>query len=312
MKQESKGGMMGAEEKSLHKKIVSGEKILLVQIKPPKGNNPKLLNSFADTYRGKVSGCGVSDNQDEIGMSAMAAAYLLSQRGIAPIIHMTARDRNRIALLSDAIGAQALGITTILCTSGTHQTLGRYTAAKSVFDIDAIHLLRALSTLHEEGSLIGEEKIPDLNPFFLGAVADPYADPLTMQILRLEKKIAAGARFIITAPVFDCERFRIWWEAVTSADIHKKAAIIAGIHLLTDHAMAREYSQRRPSPCIPEKLLQRISSHKEKEAQRQEGIKIAVETMKELSLCAGIQGFELGSDAGDDESILRVIEESGL
>ncbi|MGA1825753.1 MAG: methylenetetrahydrofolate reductase [bacterium] len=303
--------MMGAEEKSLHKKIVSGEKILLVQIKPPKGNNPDYVYSLADTYRGKVSGCGVSDNQDAVGMSAIAAAYILSQKGIAPIIHMTARDRNRIALISDAIGAQALGMTTILCTSGTHQTLGQYAAAKSVFDIDAVHLLRALSTLHEEGSLIGEEKIPDLHPFFLGAVADPCADPLAMQIMRLEKKIAAGARFIITAPVFDCERFKLWWEAVTASGIHKKAAIITGIHCLTDNALAREYSQRRPSPCIPQKLLQRISSHKEKEAQKQEGIRIAVETIKELSSYAGIQGFELGSD-GDNKSILQVIEESGL
>jgi len=221
------------------------------------------------------------------------------------------RDRNRIALISDCLGARALGIRNLLCTSGTHQTLGRFHKARNVFDVDSIQLLQAYTTLGSNASLVGEESLDGASNLCLGAVATPYADPMEMQVTRLAKKVAAGARFLITQSVFDVERFDAWLVEVTKRGIHEKVALIAGIRPLAATEGAKALAEKRPAATIPQPLIERLESAGGEDAQRAEGLKIAVETIRRLSTADGLRGFQICVDR-DADAALQVIESSGL
>jgi methylenetetrahydrofolate reductase (NADPH) len=302
---------MALEKTELHKRVESGKPILLAELSPPKVADPAPVRAAAKSFAGKVHALGVSDNRDGVHMSALAAASLVLSEGVEPIMHVTTRDRNRIALVSDCLGAQAMGIRNLLCTTGTHQTLGSCRKARNVFDIDSIQLLAMYGGLADDGSLVGEERFEESGPFCLGSTASPGADPLEMQVIRLTKAVAAGSKFIITQPVFDVDRFEAWWSEVTRRGLHEKAAIIAGIRPLPDADGARAYAGRRPSPMIPEAVLQRISSSGDTAGQRAAGIEIALETFQRLSSLKGLRGFEVRGD-GDADIAVEFIERSGL
>lgn len=303
---------MAHEKTELQKRIESGTPLLLVELSPPASGDKAPLIAAAKYYGGKVHALSVSDNRDGVRMSALAAARLVASEGFEPILHLVTRDRNRIALLSECLGAQALGIRNILCTSGTHQTLGHCSGARNVYDLDSIQLLLALSDPTAGRALAGESGLNGASALFTGAVASPFADPMPLQIQRLGKKVRAGARFLVTQPVFDLERFGAWWNEVTRAGLHEKVAIVAGIRLLTDAESAREYAAARPRPMIPEAtVLGRLASKSGKSAQRQEGIEIAVETIGRLKALSGLRGVELRGD-GDHEAVLAVMQKAGL
>ena len=302
---------MAIEKTELHKRIESGKQLLLAEFSPPKGGDPAPLRAAARHFAGKVHAVGVSDNRDGVHMSAIAAASLILAEGVEPIVHVTTRDRNRIALVSDCLGAQAMGIRNLLCTTGTHQTLGPCRKAKNVFDIDSIQLLGMYGGLADDGSLVGEERFADAGPFCLGSTASPYADPLEMQVIRLAKAVAAGSKFIITQPVFDVERFGLWWAEVTKRGLHEKVAILAGIRPLADADLAKSYAARRPNPMIPDAVLERIFASGDKKGQRSVGIEIALETVQSLSGLKGLRGFEVRAD-GDADMAIEFLEKSGL
>ena len=179
----------------LKQRIESGKPLLLAEISPPQGSDPAPLKEIARRFAGKVHSLGISDNRDRVSMSALAAAAIVAAEGVEPILHIVTRDRNRIALVSEALGAQALGIRNLLCTSGTHQVLGPFRSAKNVFDIDTVQLLKTYSNLAGDGSLVGEKGFAEAGPFCLGGVAAPYADPMEMQVSKLVKKIPQGPDF---------------------------------------------------------------------------------------------------------------------
>ena len=298
---------MEQKKTELRKRIESGDQILIAEIAPPASSNGEAVRESARRYAGKVHAIGVSDNRDEVRMSAMAAASLVASEGIEPILHVTTRDRNRIALVSKCLGADALNVRNVLCTSGTHQTLGAFKTAKSVYDIDSIQLLQAIEGLGNGGSIVGGEKFEGVGPFCLGAAASPFSDPMEMQLRRLAKKITAGAQFLITQPVFDLERFEAWWKGVMELGLEKKAAFLAGIRVLTSADEAKKFAASSPSPVIPDSAIERLSSKPDESAQRSAGIEIAVEIAQKLSSLTGLRGFEVRGD-GDDEAALEVIE----
>ena len=298
--------------KSLQERIVSGEEILLGEISPPQGVAPEWLRSAARRLAGKVDAVGVSDNRERVSTSALAAATLIAAEGLEPILHVSTRDRNRIALVSEALGAQTLGIRNLLCTSGTHQTLGHFRAAKNVYDIDSIQLLKAYSGLPGDGGLLGEEHgLEGAGRFCLGAVASPCADPPELQIARLVKKTCAGAEFLITQPVFDLERFHAWWQEVTRRGIHEKVAILAGIQPLCNGSLASAKAGHRRLAAIPEAVLARILASSDPASQRATAIQIALETIERLSAVRGLRGLSISGD-GDLDAALDVIEKSGV
>jgi len=204
-----------------------------------------------------------------------------------------------------------LGIRNLLCTTGTHQTLGRFRAAKNVFDVDSVQLLRMFAELPRDASLLGEQSIDGAGPVCLGAAADPMADPVELQGVRAAKKVAAGAKFLVTAPVFDLGRFDAWLEEVRRRGIHEKAAIVVGVRPLGDAEAAGAFARQRPSPGVPDAVLERIAAKSGASVQRAASIEIAVETIGQLSERSGVRGFQVCGD-GDVDAALEVVEKSGL
>jgi methylenetetrahydrofolate reductase (NADPH) len=302
---------MANETSELQARIDSGKRILVAELSPPKNGNGDHVRERARLYAEKVHALGVSDNRDGAAMSALAAASLAQQEGVEAILHVVTRDRNRMALVSECLGAQALGIRNILCTTGTHQTLGPARSAKSVFDIDSIQLLQAYANLANDASLVGEACYAGAGPYCLGAAISQHADPVEMQMMRLAKKVEAGARFVITQPVFDIERFDAFWHEVVNHGLHEKVAVLAGVSPLTDAHAAEAYAAARPSPKIPTAVLQRLSAKPDPSQQQTEGVAIAVETIEHLSAIAGLRGFAIRSD-GSDEAVLAVLGQAGL
>jgi methylenetetrahydrofolate reductase (NADPH) len=294
---------MELEKTNLQKRIESGKPIILSEIAPPMSPDASFVRSLAKRLGGRVHALGVSDNRDGVHVSALAAATIVASEGVEPLLHMTTRDRNRAALVSDCLGAYALGIRNILCTSGTHQSLQPFHTAKNVFDIDATILLQSLKGLEKNASIVGEENIDGHVSYCLGGVASPFADPVEMQLPRLAQKIFVGAQFLITQPVFDIDRFFTWWKEVTGRSLHEKSAFIAGIKVLTDAATAKAYSEKRPFPLVPDEVVKRLASHTDAKKCRAEGIKIALETVEKLSEARGLRGFEIVCDEDLDASL---------
>ena len=300
---------MGNEMTGLQQRIQAGKQLLLAELSPPQGSDPAPIRALARRLAGKVHAVGVTDNRDRVSMSALAAATLVAAEGVEPILHVITRDRNRIALVSDALGAQALGIRNLLCTSGSHQTLGEFRAARNVYDVDPVQLLQAYSG-GANGSVPGAKALAAAGPLCLGAVANPYADPLELQVMRLGKKQIAGARFFLTPPIFDVERFQQWWKEVVRRGLHETVAIVAGILPLGSDEKARELSGQRPSPRIPQAILDRLGAASVA-AQHDVGVQIALETISRLKAIAGLRGFQVCGD-GHAEAAVEVIEKSAL
>lgn len=294
----------------LQAKIESGQSALIAEVHPPKSGDAAAVQAMAKDFAGHVHALGVSDNRDEVRMSALVAASLVAAQGVEPILHVTTRDRNRIALISDGLGASALGIGNVLCTTGTHQTLGTFRRARNVFDIDSVHLIQMYSHLADDGSLVGEKGFPCAGPFCVGGVAAPFADPLELQVSRLAKKVKAGARFLVTGPVFDLDRFGVWWQAVVQRGLPQQVAILAGVRVLTSAEEANAVAQRRPSGMIPQATLERMAQGSAA-AQRQAGIAIACETVETLRAVTGLRGFDISAQ-DDPAAVLAVLSATGL
>jgi methylenetetrahydrofolate reductase (NADPH) len=298
---------MTAVKTSLQQRIESGQPLVLAEMVPPKSSDPQPVRDRAQAFAGRVHALGVSDNREGAAMSALAAASLVAAEGVEPILHVVTRDRNRIALVSTVLGARALGIGNVLCTTGTHQTLGPARAARNVFDLDSLQLLQVCGQLATDGSVVGEAPFEGGGDYCLGATAAPNADPLELQVLRCAKKVAAGAQFLITQPVFDLERFDAWWAEVTKRGLHEQVAIVAGVEALGDAESARAKAASRPSPRVPDSIIERIAAKGDSQAQQAEVIAIACETIERLRGVAGLRGIEVaGADA------LTLLDQSGL
>ena len=296
---------------NLQQRLESGKGVLLAEFSPPAEVTAAGVQQLAKRFAGKVHALGISDNRDGVGMAALAAASLVAGQGLEPILHVTTRDRNRIALVSEVLGAHALGIRNILCTSGTHQTLGRFRAAKNVYDVDVIQFLQTCANLASDASLVGAAAISGADDFCLGAVASPNADPLELQMIRLGKKVSAGAGFLVSQPVYDLERFRAWWAEVSRRGLHEKVAILAGIEPLGEDTLEHVRAKRRPLPRIPDAVLQQVASKPDAAARRRAAIDVALHTIEQLSGMKGLRGFSIGVD-GDPDAVQEIIEKSGL
>jgi len=213
--------------------------------------------------------------------------------------------------LEASIGAQALGIRNLLCTSGSHQTLAPFRAAKNVYDLDPVQLLQTYRDLADDGALVGGQGIAGAGPFCLGGTAAPYADPMEFQIMRLAKKVSAGAQFLITQPVFSVERFGTWWEEISRRNLCEKVAIVVGIEPLHSAKQAELLAAKRPQPWIPADIVKRLSSAGDAAAQRAAGVAIAVETIQRLAAFKGLRGFQIVAH-DDPSAALEVIEKAAL
>ena len=253
-------------------------------------------------FGGGLTAVNVADNHYGVSMSSLAASLALSQAGIEPVFQIITRDRNRIALQSDLLGAAYLGIKNVLCLSGFHQTLIGCGESANVYDVDSIQLIDIVKKMNN-GQLLDGTKIQGNFGMLIGAAANPSLKPLELNVLRLSKKVATGANFIQTQSVFDVDTFKIWLAAVREAGLADKTAILAGVMPLKSAAHAQELTTTHTDFFIPEPIVKRLTSAGDAGAQKKEGMKIAAEIINELKGLSGLKGVHILS--GGNESSIR-------
>ena len=293
----------------LEKVINSGEFVVSGELGPPKGAQIDQLKHHAQEMRNYVDAYNITDNQTAIVRTAsIACGAVLMEMGLEPIIQVTVRDRNRICIQSDILGAAALGIKNVLCLAGDHQKFGNEPASKGVYDIDSIQLLKGLKDLRDEKRFMGGDELEGDITYFLGAVENPFADPFEFRVDRLEKKIRAGAGFIQTQCIFDLERFKKWMELVRERGLHKKVAILGGVTPIKSMGAARYMKNNVSGITIPDEVITRLKGAEKK---KEEGLKIAIETIQQLKEIEGVAGVHVMAIAWE-EVVPEIVERAGL
>ena len=258
-----------------------------------------------------VVAVNVSDNPYGPIISSLASAIKLKDAGIEPIYQIVTRDRNRIALQSDILGAASHGIKNVLCLSGYHQSITEMPESANVYDVDSVQLIDIVTRMNTEKVLMSGTKIVGNFSMLVGAVANPYLRPLDLNIIRLTKKIKAGAKFIQTQAVFNTTDFHDWLEAANKEGLSEKAAIIAGIYPLESYDEAVTLLKKHTDFYIPESHLNSIRDAGNPAEQKKRGIAICVETINKIKQMNGLSGIHIIS-GGKEDVINEIISQAGL
>lgn len=293
---------------NLEKILESGQFAFTGESGPPKGTSPKAVQKKGELLKSCCDAVNVTDNQTAIvRMSSLAGCMLLKEMGVEPVLQMVVRDRNRLALQADILGAAALGIRNVLCLSGDHQKFGNHPTAKGVYDIDSMQFIQMVKTMRDEHRFMNGEEISGDVPFFIGAAANPFADPFEFRVTRLAKKINAGADFIQTQGIFDVPKFIEWMKMVRDRGLHEKTHIIAGLIPMKAVGMARYMANNVPGLSVPKELVDRMANSKEP---KEEGVKICIEAIEQLKEVEGVHGIHVMAVAWED-IVPRIVEEVG-
>jgi len=289
----------------LSEALERGEFVVTGEIGPPKGTNIEKCLEDAEHLRGKVTAINVTDIQSAVmRFGGLATCHLLVERGLEPVFQVVCRDRNRLALQSDLLSAYALGIRNVLCLTGDHNVLGDHPDSKPVFDLEAVGLLQCVRTLCEGRDMAGNE-LDGAPEFFPGAVVAPASEPVEMQIIRMQKKIAAGARFFQTQAVYDVEQFAEFMEQVSGLGV----PVLCGIVLLKSVGMARFMNANVSGVTVPEDVIARLKADKKKTKSGQAAVEIAVDIINGVrDICQGVHIMPLGWD----HLVPEIIERAGL
>lgn len=284
-------------------KIQAGKFLITSEVGPPKGIETKVILEDAELVRNRVDAINVTDLQSSVmRLGSLVVSSLLKQKGFEPIFQVTCRDRNRLALQSDILSAASLGIENLLILTGDHPTLGDHPEAKPVFDLDSVQLLQVVRKLEVGFDMKGNKLEGAAPKFCVGAVVNPGADPIEPQIMKMEKKIEAGAEFFQTQAVYDIKVF----ENFLSKIKHLKTAILAGIVLLKSAGMARYMNKNVAGVFVPDNLIKEMEATKDKTAT---SVEIAARLIKELKpMCQGIHIMPIGWD----KKVPLVLDASGL
>jgi methylenetetrahydrofolate reductase (NADPH) len=298
-------------ETNLQNRLAKGEFAVTCEVNPPRGIELDSVSKNAAQLKDKVDAVLVSDNfTASVRMSGLAFSKILLDMGIEPVLQMTTRDRNRIALQSDLLGASALGIKNVLCLDGDHPAKGDHPEAKRVYDIDAIQWIAAVRQIRDQRSLMNGKSISGDPGFFIGTAANPFVKSLELHVIRLQKKIAVGAEFIQTQPLFDLERFNQWLRLCEEHGLTDQCAIVAGVAVLKSAAMAEDLQKNVPGVMIPETVINELGGVPE-EQQLDRGIRICVENIQTLMETKGVRGVHVMA-MGCEERLPEIIEQAGL
>ena len=298
-------------DSGLEKILRSGQFAVTGECGPPRSADGDVVKQKAAQLKGNADAFNITDNQTSVvRMSSISASVLMMQEGLEPVMQMVCRDRNRIAIQSDILGAAALGVKNMLCLSGDHQKFGDHPEAKNVFDIDSIQLIRTVRMMRDEGKLLGGEEMQVPPRIFVGAAANPFADPFSIRVPRLAKKVNAGVEFIQTQCIFNMEKFSDWMKGVTDRGLHEKVFILGGVTPFKSFGMAKYMGKFVPGMDVPDALLQRMKDTP-KENQAEEGIKIAVETIQQLREMDGVAGVHIMAIEWE-EKVGEIAEKAGL
>jgi methylenetetrahydrofolate reductase (NADPH) len=299
------------EKSRLEQVLREGAFAVTAECGPPKGADAEAVLKKAKLLEGKVDAVNVTDNQTAIvRLSSLAACGLLKSAGLDPVFQVVVRDRNRIALQSDILGAAALGIGNVLCLSGDHQHFGNQPEAVGVFDLDSIQFVQVVKTMRDAGTILGGEPLTKSPELFIGAAANPFADPLAFRVVRLAKKINAGADFIQTQCIYNLERFEKWMEMARDRGLTEKVFILGGVTPLKSVGMAKYMKNRVSGMDIPDGVINRMEKVP-KEKQREEGINICVETIQRLKEIDGVKGVHIMAIEWED-AVGEIVERARL
>ncbi|MFN2354210.1 MAG: methylenetetrahydrofolate reductase [Desulfopila sp.] len=299
-------------DSNLEKVLSAGHLAVTSECGPPRGAIPADVIKKCGYLQGAVDAVNITDNQTAmVRMSSFAASVLTRQQGLNPLLQMVTRDRNRLAMQADILGAYSLGIDTILCLSGDHTKFGDHPMAANVHDIDSIQLIQMVKQMRDEGTFQGGADLKGEPPrMYIGAAANPFADPFELRVMRLAKKINAGADFIQTQCIFNLDKFEKWMEGVRAKGLHEKTHILAGVTPMKSVGAARFMRNKVPGMDVPQDVVDRMAAVP-KEQQPEEGVKICLETMERLKKVEGVAGFHIMAIEWE-EKVEEIVKGAGL
>ncbi len=295
----------------LEKVLAAGHLAVTSECGPPRGSDPEVIIKKANLIKDHVDAVNITDNQTSVTrMCSLAACIRLKLQGLEPVLQMVTRDRNRIALQSDILGAASFDIHNILCLSGDHQSFGDCAQGQNVHDLDSMQLLQTVRHMRDEGKFLGGDDIARPPRMFAGAAANPFADPFEIRVPRLAKKITAGAEFIQTQCIYNLDKFEEWMRQVRDRGLHEKVCILAGMTPMKSAGMARYMKNRVPGMDVPDEVVKRLANTP-KEKQAEEGVNICVEAIERLKAVEGVRGFHVMAIEWE-EKVPEIVERAGL
>jgi len=325
----SKNGYLSGS--NLERILEAGHFAVTGELGPPQSADGEVIRNKAKLLKSHVDAVNITDNQTAIvRMSSIGAGTICVQEGLEPVIQMTCRDRNRLAIQADLLGAYALGMKNLLCLTGDHQSFGNHPTAKNVFDLDSIQLVQAVAGMRDEKVFECGDEMKGPEPrFFVGAAAAPFADPIDFRPYRLGKKVNAGANFIQTQLVYDIPAFKEYMDKVRELGLHEKTYILAGVGPLKSLGMARYMKKNVPGILVPDDLIDRMKKTAEPwagkskdeltkedkrdraKAWKEEGINICIELIQELQKIEGVAGVHIMAIEWE-EAVAPIVEGAGL
>jgi len=278
---------------------------------PPRDCDGELVSKKAGMLKDHVDAVNVTDNQTAVvRQCSLASCIRIKQMGLEPVLQMVTRDRNRIALQSDLLGAASFGINTVLCLTGDHQHFGDHPNAVNVFDLDSTQLIQTVRMMRDDKRLLGGHEMKSPPQYFIGAAANPFGDPFEIRVSRLAKKAAAGVQFIQTQCIYNMEKFKQWMGLVVDRGLHEKVFILAGLTPMKSVGMAKYMKNRVPGMDVPDEIVKRMGGQP-KEKQPEEGVKICIEQIQELKEVRGVSGFHIMAIEWE-EKLPEIVERAGL
>ncbi len=295
----------------LEKILSAGHLAVTSEVGPPRGSDPEEVIEKANLIKDHVDVINVTDNQTSVTrMSSLAACIHIKQMGGEPMLQMVTRDKNRIALQSEILGAASFDIFNLLCLSGDHQSFGDCPQGQNVHDLDSMQLIQTVRLMRDEGKFLGGADIKRPPKMFVGAAANPFADPFEIRVPRLAKKIACGAEYIQTQCIYNLDKFEEWMKLVVDRGLHEQTYILAGVTPLKSAGMAKFMKNRVPGMDVPDDVIKRMSDTP-KEKQAEEGINICIETMERLKSVEGVKGFHIMAIEWEAK-VPGIVERAGL
>jgi methylenetetrahydrofolate reductase (NADPH) len=295
----------------LEKILAAGHFAVTSECGPPRGSDPEVITKKANLIKDHVDAVNITDNQTSVTrMCSLAACIRLKLLGVEPVLQMVTRDRNRIALQSDILGAASFDIHNILCLSGDHQSFGDCKTGQNVHDLDSMQLIQTVKQMRDDAKFLGGDEIKRPPQMFIGAAANPFADPFEIRVPRLAKKISAGVEFIQTQCIYNLDKFEEWMIRVRDRGLHKKVHILAGLTPFKSAGMAKYMKNRVPGMDVPDEVVKRIAGVP-KEKQPEEGINICVESIQRLKEVDGVSGFHIMAIEWE-EMVPEIVERGGL
>ena len=297
---------------NLEKVLSEGKFAVTGECGPPKSADGSVIETKAKILKGFVDAVNITDNQTAVvRVCSMASGYTAQQNGVEAIMQMTCRDRNRLAMQADILGAATLGIKNILCLTGDHLSFGNHPQARGVHDLDAINLIKMYKDMRDEKKFQCGEDMDVAPPLYIGCAENPFGDPFELRALRLKKKIEAGADFMQTQCIFNIPKFKEWMKEVRALGLHQEIKILAGITPLKGVGGARYMQKFVPGMDVPQEIVDRMAGIEKGPASHAEGKKLAVEMIKELAEVEGVAGVHIMAVEWE-EAVPEIVETAGL